>query len=210
MAAPDVHDFVTLGTASALHACATSRSLGLVCWGRDNVGDSVTDAPLLPPLWMCQNGSEIPDTMAIECQDDHQVCLLAPGGKYTVVGSEDRPECAKIATFADYTFSINTSVCRVTTFEHQGGTSQVDMVRLEMVPTSGRGRALAAASDADVTSEVEAHREMQCSCVRSSDAPTDSSSTHPEDTANLAVQVVYPMKQVWIILALILATVSFN
>jgi len=197
MEVPDVHDFMTLGTASALHACATSRTQGLMCWGRDNVGESA----VMAPLWMCQdeNRTEIPDTLAVECQDDRQVCLLAPGGTYTVVGSEDRPECTKTATFEDYTFMINKTVCGVTTIESEGA-SQVDTVRLEVTPPSGRERALAST---DV--EAEVHNVMQCNCVHSELPPTDSpSSTTLEDTANLAASAVHLSEKV-LFVALLLA-----
>jgi len=198
MEVPDVHDFVALGTASALHVCGTSATQGLVCWGRDNVGESAKMAP----LWMCQdeNRTEIPDTMAVGCQDDHQVCLLTPGGTYTVVGSEDRPECTKTATFEDYTFMIDKTVCGVTTIENEGA-SQVDTVRLEVLPGSGRERTLAST---DV--EAEARHVMQCNCVQS--PTTDSpSSTSLEDTANLATRAVYWSKQVFFVTLLFVASI---
>jgi len=153
MVAPTESDIENLGTCpSGLHTCAYSRSRGIVCWGRENKGESAT----VPPIYMCAdaNRRESMFSEALECEADEQTCLVVPGSTFVVTGSEDKSDCKKTATSGDYYFKVDKATCGYSRrYSDQDQSVYDDTVTLMVTHDAARD-------------EATTGSRIQCSCRR--------------------------------------------
>jgi len=173
MAPPNQDErFLSLGTATGLHTCAATPTQGLVCWGRDNAGESAT----LPPVWLCTDKDRQESTFAsaVSCGTDHLECLVVPGSTFVVTGAEDKSECRKSATSNDYLFKVDKSVCGVN-HRFSDSTAIDDTVSLQISHSDGESSTLASGA-------VSAPR-IQCSCSRMPEAGDHSSASKAPETS---------------------------